>query len=77
MIYLCNVTVLYCQDKLTLIYCLYCHVMDPYAAAALIHNFDVCTGIEILEELHKGALDVAAIYENRVSISPLMSTTCT
>jgi hypothetical protein len=51
--------------------------MDPYAAAALIHNFDVCTGIEILEELHKGALDVAAIYENRVSISPLMSTTCT
>ena len=39
---------------------------DP--AAALVHNFDVCTGIEILEELHKGSLDVATIYDTKVRV---------
>mmetsp|Transcript_31203 Transcript_31203/g.58083 ORF Transcript_31203/g.58083 Transcript_31203/m.58083 type:complete len:263 (+) Transcript_31203:87-875(+) len=34
-------------------------------AAALVHNFDVCTGIEILEELHKGAEDVRTVYETK------------
>ena len=38
-----------------------------FSAAALIYPFDICCGIEVLEELHKGAQDVRAIYEKNVS----------
>lgn len=34
-------------------------------AAACLYNFDVCCGIELLEELHKGAKEVQAIYDSK------------
>ena len=38
----------------------------PVIAAAILHNFDVCVGIEILEGLYSMSLDVAAAYNSKV-----------
>jgi hypothetical protein len=46
------------QKLLLLLHC--------FVAAAAIHNFDVCCGIELLDELHKGAVDVSTVYDAKV-----------
>ena len=38
----------------------------PCVAAAVLHNFDICYGIEILEGLYSMSLDVVASYNSRV-----------
>lgn len=38
----------------------------PVIAAAILHNFDVCVGIEILEGLYSMSLDVKAAYDSKV-----------
>lgn len=35
-------------------------------AAAVIHNFDVCCGIEMLTDLHKSSMDVTTVYDAKV-----------
>ena len=37
----------------------------PVVAAAILHNFDKCFGIEILEGLYSMSLDVAAAYASK------------
>ena len=37
----------------------------PVIAAAILHNFDKCIGIEILEGLYSMSLDVAAAYNSK------------
>jgi hypothetical protein len=42
-------------------------------AAAVLHNFDLCCGIEILEGLYSVSLEAIDSYNTRGKIHPLLS----
>ncbi len=44
-------------------YDLGCGTGKPLVAAALLHEFDLCCGLEILEGLATAAVEVARLYD--------------
>ena len=56
------------QSKGGLFYDLGSGTGKPVAAAAVLHNFDVCIGIEILEGLHNASMEILHAYNTRVYI---------
>jgi hypothetical protein len=48
-------------------YDLGCGTGKPLVAAALLHEFDVCCGIEVLEGLYTAAVEITGLYNAKVS----------
>lgn len=47
-------------------YDLGCGTGKPLVAAALLHEFDICCGIECLEGLFTAAVEIVGIYNAKV-----------
>lgn len=45
-----------------------CGTGKPVFAAAILHNFEVCVGLELLEGLHKMSLELVNAYNTKVRV---------